>query len=91
MHHSTVPTQHPSAGTAWPRLSFDEKPAIGYGMAMTDRRQTLNQIIDFCSEKWGEANQPPKSDWPTPDMRTGQKMAFNEVIQYVRKLLSEAS
>jgi hypothetical protein len=60
-------------------------------MAMTDRRQTLNQIIDFCSEKWGEADQPPKSDWPTPDMRTGQKMAYNSVLQFARKLLGEAS
>ena len=58
---------------------------------MTNRRQTLNEIIDFCSEKWVEADQPPKSDWPTPDMRTGMKMAFNEVLQHARKLLSEAS
>ena len=59
---------------------------------MTDRGQTLNEIIDFCSRKWDEAAEdPPKSDWPTPDMRTGMKMAFNEVLQYARKLLSGAS
>lgn len=58
---------------------------------MTDRQQTLNEIIDFCSEKWGEADQEPASSFPNQDMLPGKKMAFNEVLQYARKLLSEAS
>jgi len=58
---------------------------------MTDRRQTLNEIIDFCSQKWGEAAEQPASSFPTQDMLTGKKMAFNEVLQHARKLLSEAS
>ena len=32
------------------------------------------------------ANQGP---WPTPDMQTGKKMAYNDVLQYARKLLGE--
>jgi hypothetical protein len=60
-------------------------------MAMTDRRQTLNQIIDFCSEKWGEAEGQRPSSFPTQEMLTGKKMAFNEVLQFARKLLNEAS
>ena len=86
---ATSPGIH--VGAAATRLLFDEPPTIGYGLAMTDRRQTLNEIIDFCSEKWGEAEQQPASAFPTQDMLTGKKMAFNEVLQYARKLLSEAS
>jgi len=55
----------------------------------SDVKRTLNQIIDFCSNKWGEANQPPTSSWPTPDMQTGKKMAYNDVLQFARMLLSE--
>jgi hypothetical protein len=51
---------------------------------------TLQQIMDFCHDRWAEADKAPASDWPTPDMQTGKKMAFNEVLQYARRLLSEA-
>ncbi len=47
----------------------------------------LEKILDFCHEQWAAADEPPPSDWPTPDMRIGQKMAFNEVLQFVRALL----
>ena len=31
----------------------------------------------------------PASGWPTPDMQTGKKMAYNEVLQFARKLLAD--
>jgi hypothetical protein len=49
---------------------------------------TLQKIIDYCHDKWGEADKAPDSDFPTPDMLTGKKMAFNDVLQYARKLLA---
>jgi len=45
-------------------------------------------VIEFCSDKWVEAARA--ADLPF-DLKTGKKMAFNEVLQYARKLLSEAS
>jgi hypothetical protein len=48
---------------------------------------TLEKILDFCHAKWPEANESPASDFPTPDMLTGQKMAYNDVVQYVRTML----
>jgi hypothetical protein len=36
-----------------------------------------------------EADQPPASDFPTPDMLTGKKMADNDVLQFARNLLDE--
>jgi hypothetical protein len=61
-------------------------------MALTmapDAVLTLQKIIDYCHEKWEEANQAPASDWPTPEMQTGRKMAYNDVLQHARKLLAE--
>jgi hypothetical protein len=49
----------------------------------------LEKIMDFCHEKWTETDKLPPSEWPTPDMRTGKKMAFNEVLQFARKMLDE--
>ena len=48
---------------------------------------SLEKIIGFCHEKWAEADKPPASGFPTPDMLTGKKMAFNEVLQHARTLL----
>jgi hypothetical protein len=52
-----------------------------------DATLTLEKIMNFCHEKWAEADKSPAADFPTPDMLTGKKMAFNEVLQYARKLL----
>ncbi len=52
--------------------------------------QTLQSIIDFCHEKWEEADKPLPTDWPTPDMLTGKKMAYNDVLQQARRMLAEA-
>jgi len=48
---------------------------------------TLQKIMDYCHDKWGGADQAPASDFPTPDMLTGKKMAYNDVLQFARKLL----
>lgn len=63
---------------------------IGYGLAMTDdARDILKTIIDFCSDKWGEADKQLPTSFPTQDMLIGKKMAFNELLQFARKLLAE--
>ena len=50
---------------------------------------TIEKILDFCHQKWAEADQPPASDFPTSDMLTGKKMAYNDVRRFARKLVGE--
>jgi hypothetical protein len=69
-------------------LTHGRIPAKRRGMN-PDAIPTLEKIIDFCHQKWAEADKHPVSDWPTPDMQTGKKMAFNEVLQFARKMLDE--
>ena len=52
-----------------------------------DARQKLQQVIDYCNDKWQEVDRASASDWPTPDVQTGRKMAYNDVLQHARKLL----
>ena len=47
----------------------------------------LQKLIDYCHKQWDDANRPITSDFPTPDMQTGRKMAYNDVLQYARTLL----
>lgn len=49
----------------------------------------VENIIEFCHKKWAEADAHPVSDWPNPDMLTGRKMGYNDVLQYARKLLEK--
>jgi hypothetical protein len=49
----------------------------------------LQNIMNHCHDKWEEANKTADSDFPTPDMLTGKTMAYNDVLQYARKLLGE--
>jgi hypothetical protein len=49
----------------------------------------LQNLMDYCHAKWEEANQAPPSDWLTPDVQTGRKMAYNDVLQHARTLLTE--
>ena len=51
----------------------------------------LEKIMDHCHAKWQEADQTPTSEWPTPDIQTGKKMAYNDVVQFARKLLPKLS
>lgn len=57
---------------------------------MTDDGQNIRKIIDYCDGKWIEAAEEPPSAFPTQDMLTGKKMAYNEVLQFARKLLVDA-
>jgi len=49
----------------------------------------LEKIIDYCHARWEETDRAPASDFPTPDMLTGKKMAYNDLLQFARKLLGE--
>ena len=62
--------------------------AGGSGMTHDDSKTVLN-IIGFCFDKWAEADLAPESDCPTPNMLTGKKMAYNDVLQHARKLLDQ--
>ena len=55
---------------------------------MTGDEQNIRKIIDYCDGKWIEAAEEPASAFPTRDMLTGKKMAYNEVLQFARKLLA---
>jgi hypothetical protein len=52
---------------------------------------TLQKIQDFCHAGWQKAADEPASRFPTADMLTGKKMAFNEVLQFARSLLADAA
>jgi hypothetical protein len=47
----------------------------------------LEKIVNFCHEKWAEADKAPPAEWPTPDMWLGKEMAYNNVLQFARKIL----
>lgn len=66
-----------------------EQDLAGNPSAVTYDARTLQRIIEYCEAEWGEANRAPPSEWPTPEMHTGRKMAFNNVRQYARLLLGE--
>jgi hypothetical protein len=54
-----------------------------------DTRLALQQILDYCHAKWEETDKAGEIAWPTPDMQTGKKMAYNDVLQHARKLMGE--
>ena len=47
--------------------------------------QALQQVIDFCLEKWAEADTSAELNG---DQKTGRKVAYNAVVQYARNLLN---
>jgi hypothetical protein len=55
----------------------------------TDARQTLEQIMAYCSDKWAEADLAAGGAVPPPDHLTGEKKAYNDVFHYARTLLGE--
>lgn len=73
------------------KLPFDVGENLGYGFPMTDDNHDIQQIIDYCDEKWVQANEPQGSTWPTPEMQLGRNMACNDVLQFARKLIGETS
>jgi hypothetical protein len=50
----------------------------------------IEKVMDYCHERWQEADRPAASTFPTPDMLTGKKMASNDVLQFARRLIDEA-
>jgi hypothetical protein len=55
-------------------------------------RQKVESIIAFCRDKYQEAMlERPITRWWTPEIQTGRKMAYHEVMQFVRTLLSEGT
>ena len=48
----------------------------------------IESIVTYCNAKWVEANEASSQAWPTPEMQTGRKMAYNDVLQYARELLT---
>lgn len=70
-------------------LTAGKNPAMGEAMT-TEAILTLQRLIDYCHEQWEEADRPVPSGWPTPDMQTGKKMAYNDVLQFARQLLANA-
>jgi hypothetical protein len=73
--------------------TFDAGRIIGYGSSEMTPEEilTLQKIQDFCHARWQKAADEPASRFPTTDMLTGQKMAFNEVLQFIRTLLADAA
>ena len=47
-------------------------------------------MLEFCDQKWAEADNASSGTWPPPDMLSGEKKAYNAVFQYVRTLIDEA-
>jgi hypothetical protein len=56
-----------------------------------DAHPILEQIIAYCNDKWVEADKALPTPYETPDMKTGSKIAYNNVLQYARALLAECS
>jgi hypothetical protein len=54
-----------------------------------DAASALQKIIEYCSDKWIEADKPSDAPYPTPDMQTGKKMAYHDVLNYASRLLNE--
>jgi hypothetical protein len=57
----------------------------------TDVILVLQNLMDYCNDRWAEADRPTNATFPTPDMLTGKKMAYNDVLQFARRLLGELS
>ena len=53
-----------------------------------DATAMIESIVTYCNAKWVEANEASSQAWPTPEMQTGRKMAYNDVLQYARALLT---
>ena len=52
-------------------------------------RQTLENIIAYCSDRWLEADKAVAGAVPPLERLTGEKKAYNDVFQFARKALDE--
>jgi hypothetical protein len=55
----------------------------------TDVILAVERLMDYCNDRWVEADRPSATAFPTVDMLTGKKMAYNDVMQFARTLLSD--
>ena len=55
----------------------------------TDAILVLNTLMDYCNDRWVEADRLPDGTFPTADMLTGKKMAYNDVLQFARRLQAD--
>jgi hypothetical protein len=56
-----------------------------------DAREMLSNVLAYTLGQWQKVHDAAASGWPTPDMQTGQKMAYNDVRNYVEDLLKQTS
>lgn len=49
----------------------------------------LQKIMDHCHDRLDEACKTSGAPSSTPGVLTGKKMAYNDVLQYARKLLTD--
>ena len=49
----------------------------------------IEDIIAYCNDRWIEADRASPSRFPTAEMLTGKKVAYNDVLQYARTILEE--
>ncbi len=54
-----------------------------------DARQAFQKIIDYCNERWIEAEDAPATSYDAPGTKSGRKMAYNDVLQYARRLRAD--
>lgn len=56
---------------------------------MTHDDATLKHIIDYCDKKWVEADAASDAPFQSQDTQSGKKIAYNDVLQYARKLIGD--
>ena len=79
------------------RRGVEDSPltaGVRCAMAMlmeNDGTSILREVIEHCNDRWVEADgaEPVPGAFPTAEMLTGEKMAYNNVIQFARRRLAE--
>ena len=56
---------------------------------MTDARQAFQKIVDYCNDRWLEAEEAPATPYDAPGTKTGRKMAYNDVLQFARRMQAD--
>lgn len=57
---------------------------------MTDARQAFQKIIDYCNDRWLEADEASATSYDAPGTKTGRLMAYNDVLQFARRMQADA-
>ena len=67
-----------------PPPSTDPLPA-----ASDPTRRALQQVIDYCKDRWTEADQAEEGPLRTTNVRIAKQSAYSEVMRYVHTLLDD--